>query len=151
MECWFKGNRIICKYTHFKFDKFFVYPSLSEIFFSFIFINWRLITLQYCVVFAIQWCESPMDLHMFPILIPAPPHLPPHSISLGLPSAPTLSTCLKHLTWAGDLFHTWQYTCFNAILSAHPTLAFSHRVQKSVLYICVSFFVLDIGLSLPSF
>ena len=29
-------------------------------------------------------------------------------------------------------------TCFNAILSYHPTLTFSHRVQKSVLYICVS-------------
>ncbi|KAB0345576.1 hypothetical protein FD754_022502 [Muntiacus muntjak] len=33
----------------------------------------------------------------------------------------------------------------------HPTLAFSHRAQKSVLYICVSFSVLHIGLSLPSF
>ena len=33
----------------------------------------------------------------------------------------------------------------------HPTLAFSHRVQKSVLYICVSFSVLHIGSSLPSF
>ena len=32
--------------------------------------------------------------------------------------------------------------CFNAILSSHPTLAFSHRVQKSVLYICVFFVVL---------
>ena len=44
-----------------------------------------------------------------------------------------------------------KYTCFNAALSEHPTLAFSHRVQKSVLYICVSFSVLHIGLSLPSF
>ena len=24
---------------------------------------------------------------------------------LGLPSAPTLSTCLMHPTWAGDRFH----------------------------------------------
>ena len=54
-----------------------------------------------------------------------------------------------HPTWAGDLFHYRQYTCFNAILLKHPTLAFSHRVQKSVLYICVSFSVLHIGLSLP--
>ena len=80
-----------------------------------------------------------------------PSHLPPHPIPLGLPSAPALSTCLMHPAWAGDLFHTWWYTCFNAILSEHPTLAFSHRVQKSVLYICVSFSVLHIGLSLPSF
>ena len=41
-----------------------------------------------------------------------------------------------HPTWAGDLFHP---TCFDAVLLKHPTLAFSHRVQKSVLYICVSF------------
>ena len=30
---------------------------------------------------------------------------------------------------------------FDAILSSHPTLTFYHRVQKSVLYICVSFAV----------
>ena len=42
-------------------------------------------------------------------------------------------------------------TCFDAVLLKHPTLAFSHRVEKSVLYICVSFSVLHIGLSLPSF
>ena len=33
------------------------------------------------------------------------------------------------------------YTCFNAILPNHPTLSLSHRVQKTVLYICVSFSV----------
>ena len=33
-------------------------------------------------------------------------------------------------------------TCFSAVLSNHPTLTFSHRVQKSVLYRCVSFAVL---------
>ena len=33
---------------------------------------------------------------------------------------------------------------FDAVLLKHPTLAFSHRVKKSVLYICVSFSVLHI-------
>ena len=33
------------------------------------------------------------------------------------------------------------YTCFNAILSNHPP-SISHRVQKTVLYICISFAVL---------
>ena len=75
-------------------------------------------------------------------------HLPPHPIPLGLPSALALSIRLMHPAWAGDLFHPRYYTCFSAILSEHPTLAFSHRVPKSVLYICVSF---SIGLSLPSF
>ena len=41
--------------------------------------------------------------------------------------------------------------CFSAILPNHPTLSFSHRVQKTVLYICVSFAVSHTGLSLPSF
>ena len=33
-----------------------------------------------------------------------------------------------------------KYTCFNAVLSKHPTLTFSHRVQMSVLYICLFFY-----------
>ena len=37
---------------------------------------------------------------------PNPPsHLPFHPLPLGLPSAPGLSACLMHPTWAGDLFH----------------------------------------------
>ena len=48
-----------------------------------------------------------MDLHVFPILIP-PCRLPLYPIRLGLPSAPALSTCLMHPTWAGNLFHPCQ-------------------------------------------
>ena len=58
---------------------------------------------------------------------PDPPsHLPLHPLSLGLPSAPGPSACLIHSTWAGDLFHPRLYTCFNAVLLEHPTLAFCH-------------------------
>ena len=39
----------------------------------------------------------------------------------------------------------------SAILSNHPTLAFSHILQMSVLYICISFVALHIGSLLPSF
>ena len=41
--------------------------------------------------------------------------------------------------------------CFNAILPNHPTLSLTHRVQKTVLYISVSFAVSYTGLLLPSF
>ena len=34
---------------------------------------------------------------------------------------------IMHQTWMGDSFHTWYYTCFNAILPNHPTLSFSHQ------------------------
>ena len=42
-------------------------------------------------------------------------------------------------------------TRFNAILSNHPCLTFSHIVQKSVLYICVSFAALHMGSLVHSF
>ena len=48
-----------------------------------------------------------------------------------------------------NYFRFKRKACFDAVLSKHPTLAFSHRVQKSVLYFCVSFSDLHIGLSLP--
>ena len=40
------------------------------------------------------------------------------------------------------------YSCLNAILPNHPTLSLSHRVQKTVLYISVSFAVSYTGLLL---
>ena len=74
------------------------------IYFSFIFISWRLITLQYCSGFChtLTWIS-----HGFTrVPHPDPPSpLPLHPLPLGLPSAPGPSTCLMHPTWAGDLFH----------------------------------------------
>ena len=82
-----------------------------------------------------------------------PSHLPPRTIPLGHPSAPAPSILYhaQNLDWR--FFHIWYYTCFNAILPNHPTLSFSlsHRVQKTVLYICLSFAVSHTGLSLPFF
>ena len=101
------------------------HSSILFFFFSFIFISWRLITLQYCSGFChtLTWIS-----HGFTCIPhPDPPsYLPLHPLPLGLPSAPGLSTCLMHPTWAGDLFHPRYYTCFDAVLSKHPTLSFSH-------------------------
>ena len=85
-------------------------------------------------------------------------HIPhPEPSSLLVPSLwvvpvhqPQASSIIPR-TWTGDSFHIWYYTCFNAILPNLPTLSLSHRVQKTVLYISVSFAVSYTGLLLPSF
>ena len=73
-------------------------------FFSFIFISWRLITLQYCSGFChtLTWISHGFTCVPHP---DPPSHLPPHPIPLSLPSAPGPSSCLMHPAWAGDLFH----------------------------------------------
>ena len=115
------------------------------LFFSFFFLTW-----QYCIGFAIHQHESATGIHMFPILKPPPSSLPVPSLWVVPVHQPQASS-IVHQTWTGNLLHMWYYTRFNAILPNHPTLSLSHRVQKTVLYISVSFAVSYTGLLLPSF
>ena len=119
--------------------------SLSRVWLFFFFL-----TLQYCIGFAIYQNESATGIHVFPILNPPTSSLPIPSLWVVPVHQPQASS-IVHRTWTGDSFHIWYYTCFNAILPNHPTLSLSHRVQKTVLYISVSFAVSYTGLSLPSF
>ena len=88
-----------------------------------------------------------MGVHVFPILKPS--QLPPHPIPLGHPSAPALSI-LYHASNLDFISHMiiYMFQCHSPISSC---LAFSHRVQKTVQYICVSLAISHTGLSLPSF
>ena len=113
-----------------------------------IYFNWRLIALQYCIGFAIHQHVSATGIQVFPILNPPPSSLPVPSLWVVPVHQPQASS-IMHWTRAGDSFHIWYYTCFNAILPNHPTLSLSHRIQRTVRYICVSFAVSRTGLSLP--
>ena len=117
--------------------------DLMDMSFFFVCFNGTQLLYNIMVVFATH--KSAMGVHMFHILnSPPTPLLIPslRVISVHQPWAP----CLMYQTWTGDLF-----PIHVSILSNHPTLAFSHRVRKSGLYICVSYAVAHIGSSLPSF
>ena len=116
--------------------------------YKFIYFNWRLITLQYCIGFAIHQHEPATGVHVLHILNPASTSLPVPSLWV-IPVHQTQASCILHQTWTGDSFLIY-YTCLYVILPNYPP-SLSHRVQKTVLYICVSFAVFHTRLSLPSF
>ena len=66
----------VCNEFH---DHSFFVVSLK---YKFIYFNWRLTALQYCVGFAIHQHESATGIHMFPILKPLPPPSP-YSVGEG--------------------------------------------------------------------
>ena len=116
-------------------------------FFKFIYFNWRLVyfTILYWFCCTSTWiCHGctrvPNPEH--------PSHLAPHTIPLSHPCAPAPSLLYHALNLEWRFI---SHTCFNAILPNHPTLTLSHKVHKTVLYICVSFAVSHTELSLPSF
>ena len=118
--------------------------------FFFLFLILFYLTLQYCIGFAIYQNESATGILVFPILNPPPSSLPIPSLWV-IPVHQPQAFSIVHRTWTGDLFHIWYYTYFNAILPNHPTLSLSHWIQKTVLYISVSFAVSYTGLLLPPF
>ena len=134
---------------HIFFPKSFVIQNLKKN--KFIYFNWRLITLQNCSgVLPYINMNLPWVYMCSPSWTPPPTSLPIPSLRV-IPVHQPRAPCIRHGTWTGELFHIWQYECFTAILPNHPILTLSHRVQKTVLYVCVSFAVSHIGLSLPSF
>ena len=95
-------------------------------FFSFIFISWRLITLQYCSGFChtLTWIS-----HGFTYV----PHPDPPPSSL---STPSLWVFPVHQPWAlVSCIQPGLVICFT-LDSILVSMLFSQNIQKSVLYIC---------------
>ena len=95
--------------------RFFFLFFLKKFFLKTIYFNWRLITLQYCIGFAIHQHESATGVHVFRILNPPTTSLPIPSLWV-IPVQQPQASCILHRIWTGDSFLIWYYTCFNAIL-----------------------------------
>ena len=78
-------------------------------------------------------------------------HLPLDPILQVVTEPQLWVSCIIYQNLKGYLFYIWKCICVNAILSNHLILYISHWIQKSVIYICVSFDAWHIGLSLLSF
>ena len=114
--------------------------------FPFIFISWRVITLQYCSGFChtLTWIS-----HGF-TCIPHPDplsHLPLHPIPLGLPSAPALSTLSHALNldwWFVSHLIIYMVQCYS-LRSSHPCLLPQNPKVCSVhlcLFCCLAYRVI---------
>ena len=104
--------------------------------FKFIYFNWRLITLQYCIGFAIHQHESDMGVHVFPILNPP-------STSLSIPSLWVIP--VHQLQAPVSCIEPGLAICFTCD-NIHVSMLFSQIIppspsptesKKTVLYICL--------------
>ena len=89
--------------------------------FKFIYFNWRLITLQYCIGFAIHQHESATAIHVFPILNTTS-LLPPRMIPLGHLSAqaPSIQYHASNLDWRFVSYMiSYMFQCHSP-KSSHP-------------------------------
>ena len=108
-----------------------------------IYFNWRLITLQYCIGFAIHQHESATGVHVLPILNPPPSsYHPSGSSQCTSPKHPV--SCIEPglaIRFIYDIIHVSMP--FSQIIPPSP----SPTESKRLFYTSVSFGVSHTGLS----
>ena len=119
---------------------FFFFFEWHNILYSFFFLSWRLITLQYCSGFChtLKWISHGFTCVPHP---DSPSHLPIHPIPLGLPSAPGKTSLHLYICVSFAALHIGSslpsfkipYTCFN------------------ILYLCFSFWLTSLHIIGSSF
>ena len=128
----------------------FLFFSIIFIFLNFFpFLYYFFFFLLYNIVLVLPYFNMhlPWVYTCSPSWSPLPPPSPYHPYWV-IPVYHPQGSCILHQTWTGDSFLIWYYTCFNAILPNHAP---PPRIQKTVLYIRVSFAESHTGLLLPSF
>ena len=114
-----------------------IYLLLLFLFFNFTLLYW--------------FCHISKWIHHRYTCVPHPEpssRLPPHTLPLGHPSAPDPVSCIEPGLATHFIYDIIQVSMpFSQIIPPYP----SPRVQKTVLYISVSFAVSYTGLLLPSF
>ena len=107
------------------------YYNFISLFIIIIYFNWRLITLQYCIGFAIHQHESATGVNVFPILNPPPTSLPIPSLGSSQCTSPKYPvSCIKPglaIYFLYDIIHVSMI--FSQIIPPTHT----HTVQKTVL------------------
>ena len=129
--------RVTCKpMSPFLFCFFYIHRNLHEFFSPFILISWRPITPQYCSGFChtLIWISHGFTCVPHP---DPPSRLLLHPIPLSLPSAPALSTCLMHPTWAGDLWcpqFYWFVSCDSIFVVSRVCLGSWHLADAQSMF-----------------
>ena len=112
--------------------------------YKFIYFNWRLITLQYCIWFAIHQHESATGVHMFPILNPLPlpsPYHPSGSSQCTSPEHPV--SCIEPLLvicFTYDIIHVSMP--FSQIIPPSPSPTESKRLFYTSVSLLLSYRVI---------
>ena len=157
LQCSFLNLQLGSCHCHIQLSCVFIYQlhswSVISSFFFFFFFEILFIYLFYFTL--LYWfCHTSTWIRHGCTCVPNPEpssHLPPHTIPLGHPSAlaPSIlypaSNLVLGIRFLYDIIHVSM--SFSQIIPPSP----SPRVQKTVLYICVSFALSLTGLSLPSF